>query len=152
MLGYVIEKARRKGEAESPDAQVPPDLRHRLRPWVDVDEVGMDGFWIWVRAVVPLLPHPEPAPTGVARLGRLGGDDLKDLRQRIVVYARENSRLTVLCEYYSKDNHALARRLKALEAALRTLEIAGHRIEIPADDEAESATDRYLPARRRRKG
>ena len=150
MLGYVIAKPRRKDGPTDDDLRMPGDLRQRLRPWIDVDEVGADGFWLWLRAVVPILPVPTRAgsPRPVAGLPTV--EELRELRSRLVVYAREHARLRVISDQRSRDNRVLARRLKALEAALRTLEIAGHRVEIPEDEEAANAAIRQLPPERSR--
>lgn len=146
MLGYVIEKPRRKGEGEP---EIPDDIRRRLRAWVDVDQVGADGFWLWLRAIIPLLPNPGPTGKG-PELGRGAlPEDLREMHRRLVVYAREHSRLTVMCTEYTRANVTLSRRLKALEAALRTVEMAGVRIEIPPDEEAAEISSRFLPPRRR---
>lgn len=146
MLGYVVNRAR-KGELPPPQVQgMPADLRARLRKWVDVDEVGAEGFWLWLKAVVPLLPHPENPRRRALLAYASRRDELEDLQRRIAVYAREQSRLAVVCGHYVRDNRLLTRRLKALEAALRTLEMAGNRIEIRPDSDAEDAAARYPTA------
>jgi len=147
VLGYVIGKARRKQDPDRENLKIPADLRRRLRDWVDVDEVGIEGFWLWLRAVVPLLPVPEAPRQGLRPVERPESEETRELRRRMVVYARENSRLTVIGDQYARDNLALARRLKALEAALRTLAVAGHRVEVPKDEDAAIAVERYLPSR-----
>lgn len=155
MLGYVYAKPRKKADEPWQLRGMPSDLRGRLRPWVDVDEVGAEGFWLWLRAVVPLLPMPEENPKrpAIFRLPKAG--DSAALERRLVMYAREHSRLTVICNQYIRDNELLTRRLKALEAAIRTLQMAGNRVEIPTDDGAIEAGSRYLPPEprsRRRSG
>jgi hypothetical protein len=149
VVAYVIAKSRRPGDAERPELSIPFDLRRRLHEWIDVDEVGADGFWLWLRAVVPLLPSSTPASPRVASV-RGGPEELRELRQRLVFYAREHARLSVISEQYARDNQTLSRRLRALESALRTLESAGHHVDIPPDENATDATQRYLPARSRR--
>jgi len=150
MLGYVIGKPRKKDDGHAPALEIPPDLRRRLHAWVDVEEVGAEGFWLWLRAVLPLLPNPTaprqgPIPPYGARV-----EDVRELQRRIVVYAREQARLTVMAGQYVRDNEILTQRLRALEAALRTLAIAGHPIEIPVDEDGAEAAERYgLPRRRR---
>jgi hypothetical protein len=151
VLGYVTKRPPKREDPRPRDLAIPADLRRRLATWLDVDEVGAEGFWLWLRAVLPLLPTPAPNgsnPGGLVTDTRPA--EVRDLHQRLVVYAREHARLTVICEQYAKDNQVLARRLKALEAALRTFAIAGHEIEIPADEGAEDASERYLGARRAR--
>ena len=149
MLGYVIGKGGKKREDSSHKLAIPADLRRRLAAWVNVDEVGADGFWLWLRAVVPLLPKPEAAARAAAYGGVARAEEVRELQHRLVVYARELSRLTVICDQYARDNQALTRRLKALEAALRTLGMAGHAIEIPEDEEARDASERHVRSRRR---
>jgi hypothetical protein len=148
VLGYVTRRPRRKDEARPREFAIPPDLRRRLRAWVDVEEVGPEGFWLWFRAVLPLLPTPAPTERTQIPVNEPRTDRVRELQQRLVVYAREHSRLSVLCEQYVRDNQILARRLKALEAALRTFEMAGARVVIPADDEVGDASGRYLRPRR----
>jgi len=150
VLGYVIDKPRKKDEGHPRELVIPADLRRRLGAWVDVEEVGADGFWLWLRAVIPLLPNPGAAGKGPAWAGGPWPEDVRELKHRLVVYAREHARLSVICDQHSRDNQTLSRRLKALEAALRTLEMAGHTVEIPVDEEVGEVSDRYLPARRRK--
>lgn len=150
MLTYVIAKSRKPDDAERAEFSIPFDLRRRLHEWIDVDEVGAEGFWLWLRAVLPLLPSPGPATTTRGPAVPAGLEELRELRQRLVFYAREHARLLVISEQYARDNQTLSRRLRALESALRTLESAGHRIEIPTDESAADASRRYLPARPRR--
>ncbi len=143
MLGYVYSKPRKRRDEQWELRGIPADLRGRLRPWVDVDEVGAEGFWLWLRAVVPLLPRPEESAKRppIFRLSNKG--DVEALERRLVIYAREQSRLTVIGHQCRRDNEVLTRRLKALEAALRTLQLAGHRVDVPADDDATDAAARY---------
>ncbi len=146
MLGYVIGKPRRRDDGPPDEFALPPDLRRRLRAWLDIDAVGQEGLWIWFRAILPLLPQPDAKDR--RSLLSLGAprEELRRLQQRIVVYAREQSRLTVLCNQCVRDNELLARRLRALEGALRAVELAGQRVVIPEDPDAEDASGRYLPA------
>ncbi len=145
MLGYVIAKPRRRGGPGEGNLPVPADLRRRLKPWVDVDEVGLEGFWVWLRAVVPLLPHPEPRARATSVALATPREMMRQLEQRLALYAREQSRLTVVCDRAIRDNEVLVRRLKALEAALRTVDLAGHRVTIPTDPDALDAAERYSP-------
>jgi len=123
---------------------MPNELRKRLRPWIDVDEVGMEGFWSWLDAVVPLLPHSQGAEDPI-------GTELEpDERPRRLALAltncgRERARLTVSNARYFADNQLLAWRSKALEAALSTYRRAGQTVDAPRDDRADSAAKRYLP-------
>ncbi len=144
MLGYVVSRPRKKSDERWEVRGMPADLRRRLKSWVDVDEVGAEGLWLWLRAVVPLLPQPNGGPPRRGVLRGRAGPDSRELEQRLMVFARENSRLTVLCNQIARDNEVLARRLRAMEAAIRTLEMAGGRIEIPPDADIPEVTGRYL--------
>ena len=146
MLGYVIAKPRKRGAFGEGHRSGPADLRRRLKAWVDVDEVGLEGFWVWLRAIVPLLPRPEVRTKATSAALATPRGVIRDLEQRLTLYAREQSRLTVVCDQAIRDNELLVRRLKALEAALRTLDLAGHRVVIPTDLEAADAVGRYAPS------
>jgi inner membrane protein len=146
MLGYVIPPRKRSAAVPEP-FEVPPDLRRRLAQWIDVDEVGADGFWLWFRALLPLLLTPsEPAGSGFR------ATDEREEHRRLVQYARDRARLSVICDQYARENQILARRIRALEGALRAFELAGNPIEVPDDGEAEEMTERYQPSSRRRPG
>lgn len=149
MLAYVTTKSRKRVDTGRTELSIPFDLRRRLHEWIDVNEVGTEGFWIWLRAVVPLLPRPEPTGQGPVASDRRGSEQLQDLRRRLVFYAREHARLSVISDQRARDNQTLSRRLRALESALRTLELAGHRIDIPPDEGSTDVVPRYLPARTR---
>ena len=148
MLTYVIAKPKRKAEDESNDFALPPDLRRRLRAWVDIDAVGPPGFWIWFRAILPLLPRPDTRPRRSIFGLAAPREEIRVLEQRMVVYAREQARLAIIGEQYARDNERLARRLKALEAVLRTVELAGQKVVVPADPDADEASARYVATRR----
>ncbi len=137
MLGYVIPPRKRLAPNEE-EFVVPADLRRRLGAWIDVDEVGPDGFWLWFRAVLPLLPAPGEATSSGFR-----ETDRREEHRRLVEYARDRARLSVICEQYARENQILARRIRALEGALRTIELAGHPVAVPDDGEAEEMVERY---------
>ena len=105
----------------------------RLLPWIDADEVGEDGFWLWLGSILPLLPDPAaPIPTPVRLDGSAGAPD-RSLARAMSACARERARLSVMCDSLEAENDRLARRLKALEAALRTFTMAGYPIRMPSD-------------------
>jgi hypothetical protein len=129
---------------------IPDAMRRRLAPWIDVGEAGAEGFWHWLDTVLPLLPTPsgeEPLGPPPPELppGRMG-----ELARDLVDCASDRSRLTILCARYFEDGRVLTRRLKALEATLRTYQRAGQPAEVSPDREAERAAERYLPPRRGR--
>jgi hypothetical protein len=148
MLAYVKARKRTPERGGGPEYSMPFDIRRRLHEWVDVDEVGAEGFWIWLRAAVPLLPRPGTASERADRV-RSVPDELLELRRRVMFYAREHARLSVISGQCTRDNQTLSRRLRALESALKTLEGAGHPVEIPPDENATDAAQRYLPVRTR---
>jgi hypothetical protein len=145
VLGYVIGKPKKKDDDHSREFAMPADLRRQLADWIDVDEVGADGFWLWFRAVLPLLPGREAA--GAEPLSANQPDRVRELARDLVDCARDRARLTVFAERYYRDNQLLARRLRALEAALRTFERAGRDVEVPQDEETGEVSERYLPQR-----
>jgi hypothetical protein len=147
MLGYVMGKPKKKDDPASWELLMPPDLRRRLAEWIDVDEVGADGFWLWFRAVLPLLPAREVSKVRGPSVGGSPPDRMRELARDLVDCARERARLTVIAEQYFRENQVLARRLKALEAVMRTFERAGHTVVVPPDDAAGIASERYLPRR-----
>lgn len=144
MLGYVIRPQRRTPRDEE-KFDIPPDIERRLTTWIDLEEVGADGFWLWFRAVLPLLPNP-----GDRSESGFHTTDPHAEHRRLVEYARDRARLSVICEQYARENQILARRVRVLDGALRTLELAGQTVEIPTDPEAEEMAERYVPRSRRR--
>lgn len=139
MLVYVKKGAKRLSNADS--LQVPEDLARRLSPWIDVREVSIEGLWLWLGSMLHLLPSPvDPTPGAEPR------DRVRELARDLVYCGRERARLTVMCDRYYHDNAVLARRVKALEASLRTLKLAGVEATTPIDHEgAGEFADRYLP-------
>ena len=132
-----------------PGPAVPPELREQLRRWIDIDEVGAEGLWLWLERVLPLLPAPHRVSRVMreAKPGEAAPDRVQELARDLVDCAADRAKLTVNGQRYYADNQLLARRVKALEAVLRTLRAAGHPVNIPLDDDAEAAAGRYLPVR-----
>jgi hypothetical protein len=127
--------------------QVPEALRPLLAAWIDVDEVGQSGFWLWLETVLPILPPAgEPTPG----LGSRRGSDsarVRQLARDLVDCARDRARLTMLCDRYFRDNQVLAVRLKSVEAALSTTRSTGQRSDPGEDPESTESAERYLPRR-----
>jgi predicted small metal-binding protein len=82
-----------------------------------------------------------------ALLWEARSNSTQEVHQRLVVYARENTRLTVINGHLVRDHATLSRRLKALEAALHTVELSGREVSISRDEPAEEAVGRYLSAK-----
>ncbi|HTZ61788.1 MAG TPA: hypothetical protein VMC82_04010 [Thermoplasmata archaeon] len=146
MLGYVVKAPKKKVEGNPNALTIPADIRHRVKDWVNVDEVGSEGFWLWLGAVLPLLPPPGTVGSDARSSERSASERVRELARDLVDLARDRARLTVECERYYHDNQALARRVKALEGALKTFEKAGRAAPLPADPDAEEAGERYLPS------
>ncbi len=132
--------------ARAKPVEIPERLRDHLRPWIDVDAVGSEGLWEWLEVVLPLLPTSRDAPAPVGASGR--SDRMRELARDLVDCAGDRARLIADCDLYYRDNVALARRVKALEATLRT----GATHPPPADEGAgaddepiEQVAERYLP-------
>jgi len=118
----------------------PADLVERLRPWVDARSVGPEGFHLWLGTILPLLPRPSA--------GRAEGptDRVAELAQALVKAAGEAAEAHFRASEYHRDNVLLARRVKALEAILRTA-----RASVPdAGARTETAVERYLPRETKR--
>jgi hypothetical protein len=131
-----------------PDLAIPEELRRRLAPWIDVSDVGAAGFWIWFETMLPFLPRPKNAPADLPPSPDLPPGRMKELARDLADCASDRARLNMLCARYFEDGRLLTRRVKALEATLRTYRSADGTAETPPDPEAERATERYLPPRR----
>jgi hypothetical protein len=137
---------RRRGAGE---LDPPPELRAALRPWVDVDEVGISGLWTWLHTIIPLLPppgSPESSPARPEGKKPEADDRVRQLATALTDCARERARLNFRAYEYYSDNTILARRVHALEGMLRNN--VGEPDTSPPDAETERATERYLPGRR----
>jgi hypothetical protein len=124
---------------------IPEHLQRHRADWVEVDAVGVDGFWTWLESVLPLLPKlgatEETARPGEAPTARR----VRELARDLVDCVGERARLTVQCAEYFRDNQLLARRLKALEATLRTVQRTGRRSETVEKHRDADVAERYLP-------
>ena len=133
--------------ARATPIEIPEQLRTRLRPWLDVDAVGPEGLWAWLEVVLPLVPAPNDARAPVAASGRT--DRVRELARDLVDCASHRARLIADCDQYYRDNVALARRVKALEATLRSGGAAHpppvDESSAPDDEPVERVAERYLP-------
>lgn len=126
---------------------IPAAIQQRLRPWIDVGEVGWPGFWTWLDSVLPLLPREAPGEPPLRPRAATAPDRIRELATQLVACAGDRARLTVRSEQYFTDNQLLARRVKALEAALRTARLRGGSSMERPDPELAEVADRYLPKR-----
>jgi hypothetical protein len=127
--------------------QVPEALRERLGRWIDVDEVGPAGFWLWLESVLPILPLASEPGAGSSSSAAPPSIRVRQLARDLVDCARDRARLTITCERYFRDNQVLAVRLKAVEAALATTRSTGRPTDPGSDPESAEAAERYLPPR-----
>jgi len=112
----------RGSKPRAPGITVPEELKRRLASWIDLEQLGVDGLWLWLRDILPLLPGRD-ASSRRRSMGNPGAPNLvRELHRRLVDHSRDRSRLAVILEQYARDNQTLARRLAALEAALRDVE------------------------------
>jgi hypothetical protein len=145
MLG--VKEGPTKGAATNSDRSMgmPEELRVRLLAWIDVTEVGADGFWIWLGTLLPLLPDPVASRSVEVHRNELSEARLKELARDLADCARERARLNAAGARYFADNQALARRMKALEEALARYGWPDHPASLAPDAEAARAANRYLP-------
>ncbi|MGC2289938.1 MAG: hypothetical protein WA688_08800 [Thermoplasmata archaeon] len=140
---------RRPGGAErirNDYVEPPPELRAAIRPWLDLDEVGLRGLWVWLLTMLPLLPPPPPrvASSPEAGLGVSTGSRLEQLAKSLTACAQDRARLNFQAYEYYADNALLSRRVRALEGMIRA---SGHGDPPRGDADTENAGDRYLPRR-----
>ncbi len=127
------------------------DLREALMPWIDLSEVGAVGLRAWIHGILPVLPRPTPGGNPLDRDVSHGSmeERLTALAQSLSECASDRARAHFQASEYFRENRALARRLLALEAALRTSAGAGGDDPLVRDDpEARKAARRYLPSDR----
>ncbi len=124
--------------------RLPPRLQAELRPWIDVGAVGEDGFRVWLRSVLPLLPRAGMAPS--ARLPESPEERLLEVATALATCAGDRARAHFQAAEYFRENQLLARRVKALEAIVQTAEAARPGSpDLPSDPESARAAERYLP-------
>lgn len=138
-----------RGPAErSVVVELSPDLTAALRPWVDLDEVGGAGFQVWLRSILPLIPRPH-SDTGKANPSGPATRVL-ELAVALAECSGDRARVHFQASQYFRENQMLARRVRSLEAMLRTARRGRAGGEpLASDPEAELALERYLPPSRK---
>jgi len=117
-----------------------------LRPFVDLAEVGSEGFSLWLTSILPLLPRPIPSTERSLAAEDQVSDRLAVLARALSDCASDRASAHFQASVYYADNQVLARRVKALEAMQRTRTRArSEEAELPADADADRAAVRYLP-------
>jgi len=134
-----------RGRIVRDPTESPSELRAALRPWIDLDQVGLPGLWVWLGSILPLLPTPGAPSEPIDPLGRSGskGDRVLQLAKALTDCAGDRARLNFQASEYYADNGVLARRVRALEGMLRS---SGRTVS-PGDTGTERAAARYLPHR-----
>lgn len=122
----------------------PASVRNRLRPWIDVDELGAAAFWQWLDTMIPVLPAPKHDVEASRRAVEASEVRLRQLAGELAFCASDRARLTIAAAQYFQDNFVLALRVKALEAGLAQLERERGAHTVGSDAEAHSAAERYL--------
>jgi hypothetical protein len=105
-------------------AWLSPRLRAALRAHLDLDRVGLEGLGAWLESVLPLLPRPGSEDRDPPERGR-APDRVRELSQALADCSRLRARDHFLASLYYRDNVLLSRRVKALEAVLRTAQKTG---------------------------
>jgi hypothetical protein len=136
---------RPKRSRPSPTNWTPPmELRKGLLPWIDVGEVGAEGFWLWLETLLPVLPSPQRGPTESRTAAESPEVRLLQIARDLADCARERARLTTAAAHYYHDNFVLALRVKALEAGLAQFDRERAEPTVADDEEARAAADKYL--------
>lgn len=126
--------------------ELSPGLVESLRPWIDLEQVGSDGFQVWLSSVLPLIPLPR---TESSLLSVNPAARIKELAAALSGCASDRARVHFQAAEYYRDNQRLARRLRALESVLRTSSSPSGAVANPGpDSEADAAAERYLPPRK----
>lgn len=121
------------------------EVREALRPFLDLDRVGARGFETWLLSILSTLPHATVSE-------RAAPWSVQDPQTRVMQLARaltecdaQRSRDHFLASEYFVDNTRLARRVKALEAEIRTAQKTGRVPNIVVEEGEPARPDRYLP-------
>ena len=123
--------------------ELSPDLKALLRPWIDVDELGPRGFILWLQSILPLIPRSRPTKRGASQDP---SERIQELAAALAECSSDRARVHFQAAEYYRENQALARRMKALEAALRSNPPGREQSRgLTEDSEAERASRRYLP-------
>ena len=124
------------------------ELRDALLPWLDLDEVGPVGLQTWLLSIVPALPRPTSGDHVLDRDSSRGSleERLNAMARALADCAGDRARKNFQAAEYFRENQVLVRRLKALEAMIRTRVATGKLPPVDLSDaKAEAATHRYLP-------
>ncbi len=147
---FRAERPRGGGRSRRP-LELTDELRQALLPWLDLDEVGPEGLGSWLLSIVGALPRPSAGDHVLDRDASYGTTEerLNQMAYALAECASDRARTNFQASEYFRENRALARRVKALEAMLETRMAAGQmeRVDL-TDPEADAATHRYMPVKR----
>ncbi len=147
------ERIRRAGPASQPPGNwgvlaLTDELRRQLLPWIDLAEIGPVGLESWIVSILPLLPRTTVGDHVLDRDASRGTPEerLERLAHALADCASDRARKNFQASEYFRENRALARRLKALEAMLKTRMATGkmERVDL-TDAESEKVVRRYVP-------
>ncbi len=125
----------------TPEWELPEELVQELKPWIDVRLLGPSAFHLWLHRILILLPNPEGTPPAATDLE----SRITELAQALVVCAGSEAAAHFQAMECYQDNILLARRVKALEAMLRTF--GSHPTEAAPD--VERTVEQYMPRDRK---
>ena len=124
--------------------QFSSSLKEEIRPWIDLDEVEIEGFETWLRSVLPLIPRgPFRTP------GKLATDPvqrLSEVARALADCAGDRARANFQAATYYRENQVLARRVRALEAVIRTTGSDSEKAALlEPEPDVDQAASRYIP-------
>jgi hypothetical protein len=129
----------------TPDWTPREALRESLRPFVDLDEVGPEGLETWLLSILPTLVELR-GRREISEGVTVGSEArILELATKLAFSESERSRDHFLAVQYYRDNTLLARRVKALEGAIRLAQRTGKPPVLRVPEEEDETADRYLP-------
>lgn len=131
---------RTDGTAGASTPRISRATKEALRPWIDLDVVGLEGLESFV---LSLLTLAHVSGVGSPYASEPEGSRLRTLARALADCAGDRAQAHFQAALYFRENQVLVRRVKALEAMLRTRGTAQG--PSPTDPEADAAARRYLP-------
>lgn len=122
-----------------------PELLEALKPFLDMNRVGTRGLEIWLLAILPSLPRPTASEGAAPWVVEAPETRVFQLARALADCDTQRSRDHFLAAEYFVDNTRLARRVKALEAEIRTAQKTGRVSNLVVEDADPARPDRYLP-------
>ncbi len=124
--------------------QISPNLKEELRPFVDLDEVESEGFEVWLHSILPILPRGPVRPVG--RPASDPRERISELARALAECSGDRAKVHFQAAAYYRENQVMARRIRALEAVIRTRGSSEEQAALlEPEPEVERASERYLP-------